>query len=106
MAQLLNSTAGEDCPAPPSDAPGVLHGFDFLLPGKRNSPFGCSSPGQSLFRKSEAPLAGRGPLGGRERIGTSIYERVSKAEGLLIRTPPDAGLIEHFNILRGPNFQS
>ena len=27
MAQLLNSTAGEDCPAPPSDAPGVLHGL-------------------------------------------------------------------------------
>src|SRR5258708_26623187 len=54
-------------------------------------------------RKSEAPWLA-GPLGGRERIGTSIYERVAKAEGLLIRTPPDAGLVEHFNVLRGPNF--
>src|SRR6202035_6188048 len=30
--------------------------------------------------------------------------RVAQAEGLLIRTPSNAGLLEHFNLLRGPNF--
>jgi hypothetical protein len=56
-----------------------------------------------LVRKTEAPWLAA-PLGGRERIGTSIYERVAKAEGLLTRMPLDAGLLEHFNVLRGPNF--
>jgi len=101
MAQLLNSTAGEDCPAPPSDAPGVLHGLiSFCL--ESGIHLWVQLTGK-LVRKSEAPWLA-GPLGGRERIGTGIYERVAKAEGLLIRTPPDAGLLEHFNALRGPNF--
>src|SRR5712671_2324353 len=101
MAQLLNSTTGEDCPAPPSDAPGVLHGLiSFCL--ESGIHLWVQLTGK-LVRKSEAPWLA-GPLGGRERIGTSIYERVAKAEGLLIRTPPDAGLLEHFNVLRGPNF--
>jgi len=101
MAQLLNSTAGEDCPAPPSDTPGVLHGLiSFCL--ESGIHLWVQLTGK-LVRKSEAPWLA-GPLGGRERIGAGIYERVAKAEGLLIRTPPDAGLIEHFNVLRGPNF--
>src|SRR6266446_4993662 len=101
MAQLLNSTRGEDCPAPPSDAPGVLHGLiSFCL--ESGIHLWVQLTGK-LVRKSEAPWLA-GPLGGRERIGTGIYERVAKAEGLLIRTPPDAGLLEHFNALRGPNF--
>src|SRR6267142_2300416 len=101
MAQLPNSTMGEDCPAPPSDAPGVLHGLiSFCL--ESGIHLWVQLTGK-LVRKSEAPWLA-GPLGGRERIGTSIYERIAKAEGLLIRTPPDAGLLEHFNVLRGPNF--
>src|SRR4030088_3212173 len=101
MAQLPNSTMGEDCPAPPSDAPGVLHGLiSFCL--ESGIHLWVQLTGK-LVRKSEAPWLA-GPLGGRERIGTGIYERVAKAEGLLIRTPPDAGLLENFNVLRGPNF--
>src|SRR5216684_4222818 len=101
MAQLPNSTTGEDCPAPPSDAFGVLHGLiSFCL--ESGIHLWVQLTGR-LVRKSEAPWLA-GPLGGRERIGTGIYERVAKAECLLIRTPPDAGLLEHFNVLRGPNF--
>ena len=101
MAQLANSTAGGDCPAPPSDASGVLHGLiSFCL--ESGIHLWVQLTGR-LVRKSEAPWLA-GPLGGRERIGTGIYERVAKAECLLIRTPPDAGLLEHFNVLRGPNF--
>lgn len=44
------------------------------------------------------------PLGEPKRIGTGIYERIAQAEGLQIRTPPDAGLIPDFNVLRGPSF--
>jgi hypothetical protein len=56
-----------------------------------------------LVRKSEASWL-VGPLGGRERIGIGIYERVAQAQGLVIRTPSNAGLLEHFNVLRGPDF--
>jgi hypothetical protein len=56
-----------------------------------------------LVRRAEAPWLG-GPLGGKERIGTSIYERVAQHEGLLMRTPPDAGLLPNLNVLRGPSF--
>jgi hypothetical protein len=44
------------------------------------------------------------PLGDRGRIGVGIYERIAAAEGLLIRTPRDAGLIPDFEALRGPSF--
>jgi len=44
------------------------------------------------------------PLGEPERIGTGIYERIAQALGLQIRTPPDAGLIPDFSVLRGPSF--
>src|SRR6266853_6868743 len=101
MAQLLNSTAGEDCPAPPSDAPGVLHGLvSFCL--ESGIHLWVQLTGK-LVRKSEASWLA-GPLGGRERIGTGIYERIAKAGGLELRTPPHAGLLEHFNVLRGPTF--
>jgi hypothetical protein len=56
-----------------------------------------------LVRKSEAPWLAA-PLGGREPIGTGIYERIAEAQGLLIRSSPHAGLLAHFNLLRGPNF--
>lgn len=101
MAQFPNSTTGEDYPPPPSGASGVLHGLiSFCL--ESGIHLWVRLTGR-LVRKSEAPWLA-GPLGGRERIGTSIYERVARAEGLLIRMPPDAGLLEHFNVLRGPNF--
>ena len=44
------------------------------------------------------------PLGGREQIGTGIYERVAQQEGLTIRMLPDAGLLSDFGALRGPSF--
>jgi hypothetical protein len=101
MAQLHNSVVGEGCAEPASGASGILHGFiSFCL--ENGIHLWVRLTGK-LVRKSEAPWLA-GPLGGKERIGTSIYERVAKAEGLLIRMPPDAGLLEHFNVLRGPNF--
>ena len=100
MAQFPNSSGG-DCPAPPSGLISVVHGFiSFCL--ENGIHLWVRLTGK-LVRKSEAPWL-TGPLGGKERIGTSIYERVAKAEGLVIRTPPNAGLLEHFNVLRGPNF--
>src|SRR5580765_2041283 len=101
MAQLPNSSPGEDCPAHPSDRPGALHGLiSFCL--ESGIHLWVRLTGR-LVRKSEAPWLA-GPLGGRERIGIGIYERVARAEGLSILTPPDAGIVEHFNVLRGPNF--
>src|SRR6202022_4425577 len=103
MTQLKNSmpAVGEDRAAPPSGLAGPAHGFIwFCLEGGIH--LGARLTGR-LVRRSEAPWL-VGPLGGRERIGTGIYERVAQAEGLLIRTPPHAGLLEHFNVLRGPNF--
>jgi hypothetical protein len=92
---------GEGCPSASSNASGILHELVSLcLEGGIHLWVQLSG---KLVRKSEAPWLA-GPLGGRERIGTGIYESVAKAEGLLIRTPPDAGLLEHFNVLRGPNF--
>src|SRR6266852_3425855 len=94
-------TAAHDSAAPPSGFAGVLHSLISIcletaihlwvrLTGR-------------LVRKADAPWL-TGPLGGKERIGTGIYERVAQAEGLLIRTPAGAGLLEHFNLLRGPTF--
>ena len=103
MAQLQNSalTAVEDCAAQPSGLAGALHGFiSFCLEGGIHLWVRLTG---RLVRKSDAPWLA-GPLGGRERIGTGIYERVAGAEGLLIRTPRHAGLLENFNLLRGPNF--
>ena len=101
MAQLQNSTAGEDRQAPPSGLIGILHGLiSYCLEGGIHLWVRLTG---RLVRRSDAPWLA-GPLGGRERIGTGIYERVAQAEGLLIRTPPHAGLLEHFNVLRGPNF--
>src|SRR5713226_5984974 len=56
-----------------------------------------------LVRRADAAWLS-GPLGGKERIGTGIYERVAQHEGLLMRTPPDAGLLPNLNVLRGPSF--
>jgi hypothetical protein len=103
MAQLQNSalTAVGDCAAPPSGLAGALHDFiSFCLEGGIHLWVQLTG---KLVRKGDA-LWLEGPLGGRERIGTGIYERVARAEGLLIRTPPHAGLLENFNLLRGPNF--
>jgi hypothetical protein len=103
MAQLENPTlaAGEDCAAPPSGLAGALHAFiSFCLEGGIHLWVRLTG---KLVRKSDAPWL-VAPLGGRERIGTGIYERVAQTEGLLIRTPPNAGLLEHFNVLRGPDF--
>src|SRR5260370_5649345 len=93
--------AGEDWAAPPSGLAGALHAFiSFCLEGGIHLWVQLSG---RLVRKSDAPWLA-GPLGGRERIGTGIYERIAQAENLLIRTPPHAGLLENFNLLRGPNF--
>jgi hypothetical protein len=103
MAQLENSTltATKACADPPSGLGGALHGFiSFCLEGGIHLWVRLTG---KLVRKSDAPWLAS-PLGGRERIGTGIYERVARMEDLLIRTPPHAGLLEHFNLLRGPNF--
>ncbi len=102
MAQTHNPlAAGEDCAAPPSGLAGALHAFiSFCLEGGIHLWVRLTG---RLVRKSDAPWLA-GPLGGRERIGTGIYERIAQAENLLIRTPPHAGLLENFNLLRGPNF--
>src|ERR1700737_4710742 len=103
MTQLKNSmpAVGEDRAAPPSGLAGAAHGFiSFCLEGGIHLWVRLTG---RLVRRSDTPWLAS-PLGGRERIGTGIYERVAQAEGLLIRTPPHAGLLEHFNVLRGPNF--
>lgn len=103
MTQLQHSlpTKGEDRGAPPAGLAAAVHGLiSFCLEGGIHLWVRLTG---RLVRRSEAPWLA-GPLGGRERIGTGIYERVAQAEGLLIRTPPNAGLLENFNVLRGPNF--
>jgi hypothetical protein len=82
MAQLKNSIspAGEDSVALPSGLAGLLHGFiSFCLEGGIHLWVRLTG---RLVRKSDAPWL-VGPLGGRERIGTGIYERVAQAEGVL-----------------------
>src|SRR5260370_37129061 len=44
------------------------------------------------MREAEPPWLG-GPLGERGRIGTGIYERISRAENLKTKVPPSAALI-------------
>src|SRR5258708_7381152 len=103
MTQLHNSvsTAGEDRIAPVGGLAGGAHRLiSFFLEGGIH--LWVKTTGR-LVRKSEAPWLD-GPLGGKERIGTGIYERVARAEGLLVRTAPNAGLLENFNLLRGPSF--
>jgi hypothetical protein len=100
MAQLQNSSSPvpEDRAAP-SGLAGFFHGIiSFCLEGGTHLWVRLTG---KLVRKSDAPWL-VGPLCGRERAG--IYERVAREEGLLIRTPPHAGLLENFNLLRGPNF--
>src|SRR5260221_3771886 len=99
MAQLHNSmpTVGEDRAAQPSGLAGAAHGFiSFCLEGGIHLWVRLTG---RLVRRSDAPWLA-GPLGGRERIGSGIYERVAQAGGLLIRTPPHAGLLGHFDVLR------
>jgi hypothetical protein len=102
MAQTQNPlAAAEECAAPPSGLAGAVHAFiSFCLEGGIH--LWVQLTGR-LVRKSDAPWLAS-PLGGRERIGTGIYERIAQAENLLIRTPPHAGLLENFNLLRGPHF--
>src|SRR6202163_1425292 len=101
MAQLRNSRLTEDRAVRPSGLTGAVHALiSFCLEGGIHLWVRLTG---SLVRKSEAPWLAA-PLGGRELIGTGIYERVAQAEGLQIRTPPHAGLLENFNLLRGPNF--
>jgi hypothetical protein len=103
MAQHQNSlpTKGEYRAAPPSGFVGAVHALiSFCLEGGIH--LWVKLTGR-LLRKSDVPWLAS-PLGGKERIGTGIYERVAQAEGLLIRTPSNAGLLENFNVLRGPNF--
>src|ERR1700686_3796337 len=101
MAQLRNSRLTEDRAAPPSGLTGAVHALiSFCLEGGIHPWVRLTG---RLVRKSEAPWLAA-PLGGRERIGTGIYERVAETEDLEIRPPPDAGLLENFNVLRGANF--
>ena len=101
MAQLRNSRLTEDRAVRPSGLTGAVHALiSFCLEGGIHLWVRLTG---RLVRKSEAPWLAA-PLGGRERIGTGIYERVAETEDLEIRTPPDAGLLEHFNVLRGVNF--
>jgi hypothetical protein len=101
MAQLTTSTPGDGCPDTPRGVGSVLHGvISFCLEGGIH--LWVQLTGR-LVRKSDAPWL-VGPLGGKERIGSGIYERVAREQSLLIRTPPHAGLLEHFNSLRGPTF--
>src|SRR6266436_7874 len=77
MVQLQNSalTAVEDCDAPPSGLAGALHGFiSFCLEGGIHLWVQLTG---KLVRKGDAPWL-VGPLGGRERIGTGIYERAAE----------------------------
>src|ERR1700740_1126226 len=85
MAQPQNPlAAAEECAAPPSGLAGAVHAFiSFCLEGGIH--LWVQLTGR-LVRKSDAPWLG-GPLGGRERNGTGIYERIAQAENLLIRTP-------------------
>src|SRR5258708_37391366 len=56
-----------------------------------------------LVRRAEAPWLG-GPLGGKKRLGTSIYEPVPEPQGLLLRNVPDPGLFPNLYCFRGPFF--
>lgn len=103
MTQLhtSESTTAEDCAAQPSGISSAVHSFiSFCLEGGIHLWVRLTG---KLLRKDHATWLAA-PLGGRERIGTGIYERVAQAEGLLVRMPRDAGLIENFNLLRGPSF--
>jgi hypothetical protein len=55
------------------------------------------------IRKSEAPWLDC-VLGKPGVIGTGVYQRIAEEEKLEIGQPPDAGLIQSFENLRGPSF--
>jgi hypothetical protein len=43
-------------------------------------------------------------LGKPGLIGTGVYQKIAAEQGLGLSTPPNAGLIENFESLRGPSF--
>jgi len=55
------------------------------------------------IRRSDAPWLDC-VLGKPGVIGTGVYQRIGKEEKLELSQPPDAGLIENFESLRGPSF--
>jgi hypothetical protein len=55
------------------------------------------------IRKSEAPWLDC-VLGKPGVIGTGVYQRIAEEEKLELGQPPDAGLIQSFENLRGPSF--
>jgi len=57
--------------------------------------------GQRVERK-DAPWL-ECPMGKSGKIGTGVYQKIAKEQGLELSTPPDAGL-EDFETLRGPSF--
>jgi hypothetical protein len=58
--------------------------------------------GRSFTPDSDPWLAG--PVGVGSRVGFDVYDEVARREGLTISTPPDAGIIENLEVLRGPAF--
>src|SRR5258708_25523698 len=98
MAQLHNSmpTVGEDRAAQPSGLAGAAHGFiSFCLEGGIHLWVRLTG---RLVRRSDAPWLA-GPLGGRERIGSGIYERVAHARGPLLPNPPPPSSPPHHKVL-------
>src|SRR5258708_33482134 len=105
MAQLHNSmpTVGEDRAAQPSGLAGAAHGFiSFCLDGGIHLWVRLTG---RLVRRSDAPWLA-GPLGGRERIGSGIYERVAQAAGLLTPTTAPARLLRHFHVPCGADLDT
>src|SRR5258706_13490173 len=99
MAQLHNPmpTVGEDRAAQPSGLAGAAHGFiSFCLEGGIHLLVRVTG---RLVRRSDAPWLA-GPLGGRERIGSGIYERVAQAAGPPTRTLPHARCLRDSHLCR------
>jgi len=55
------------------------------------------------IRKRDAPWLDC-VLGKPGVIGTGVYQRIAQEEKLALSQPPNAGLIENFDSLRGPSF--
>ena len=54
------------------------------------------------IRKTAAPWL-HCYLGKPGLIGTGVYQRIAQEEHLQLRNSPHAGLIPHFEVLRGPS---